>query len=223
MQFRSIAAASTIVLSFCAAHVPAACCYFVAKDKDINQPAQKAFITWEPDWKSESFTVQPKFEGNAEYIQAPKKMDLPELFSFEDSFTPMWNQALSYAIPAKVTSQEKNWRDHVGPQVEKMTQFTSEVTKHNHEPATLEWAKKLTVSDLGVLSGETKYNRDAPAEDVKNLKILKGHLKSGQFLTKFRKVFAQDEMTDDLRFYPAEVAGKQDEIEYFSILPTSPP
>ncbi|MCZ6679826.1 MAG: DUF2330 domain-containing protein, partial [Candidatus Poribacteria bacterium] len=42
-----------------------ACCYFAAKDKDVLQPAQKAFITWDPDEKVESFTVQPKFEGNA--------------------------------------------------------------------------------------------------------------------------------------------------------------
>src|SRR3954470_16781447 len=43
----------------------AACCYFAAKDKDVTQPAQKAFITWDPAEKLESFTVQPKFEGNA--------------------------------------------------------------------------------------------------------------------------------------------------------------
>src|SRR5256885_16541980 len=43
----------------------AACCYFAAKDKDINQPGQKAFINWNPTDKVEAFTVQPKFEGNA--------------------------------------------------------------------------------------------------------------------------------------------------------------
>src|SRR4249920_3829945 len=42
-----------------------ACCYFTAKDKDILQPAQKVFITWDPEKKIETFTVQPKFEGNA--------------------------------------------------------------------------------------------------------------------------------------------------------------
>ena len=42
-----------------------ACCYFAAQDRDIQQPAQKAFITWDPEAKVESFTVQPKFEGNA--------------------------------------------------------------------------------------------------------------------------------------------------------------
>src|ERR1700685_4585272 len=43
----------------------AACCYFSAKNADILQPAQKVFITWDPVKQLESFTVQPKFEGNA--------------------------------------------------------------------------------------------------------------------------------------------------------------
>src|SRR5215471_16433057 len=45
--------------------VDGACCYFSAKDADILQPAQKAFLTWDPAKKAETFTVQPKFEGNA--------------------------------------------------------------------------------------------------------------------------------------------------------------
>src|SRR5215213_6653051 len=43
----------------------AACCYFSAKNTDMLQPAQKVFITWNPNEKVETFTVQPKFEGNA--------------------------------------------------------------------------------------------------------------------------------------------------------------
>src|SRR5262245_3451772 len=43
----------------------AACCYFSAKNADILQPAQKVFITFDPTEKVETFTVQPKFEGNA--------------------------------------------------------------------------------------------------------------------------------------------------------------
>src|SRR5262245_65878887 len=43
----------------------AACCYFSAKNADILRPAQKVFITWDPAEKMETFTVQPKFEGNA--------------------------------------------------------------------------------------------------------------------------------------------------------------
>src|SRR6187399_65746 len=43
----------------------AACCYFSAKNTDILQPAQKVFLSWDPTEKVETFTVQPKFEGNA--------------------------------------------------------------------------------------------------------------------------------------------------------------
>src|ERR1043166_3250281 len=43
----------------------AACCYFSAQNADILQPAQKVFISWGPVKQAESFTVQPKFEGNA--------------------------------------------------------------------------------------------------------------------------------------------------------------
>ncbi len=61
----------------------AACCYFAAKDKDINQPGQKAFITWNPQSKAESFTVQAKFEGNAVdfgmVIPTPAKPKLDEM------------------------------------------------------------------------------------------------------------------------------------------------
>src|SRR5262249_48078280 len=60
-----------------------ACCYFAAKDKDILQPAQKVFITWDPVEKVESFTVQPKFEGNADdfgmVIPTPSKPKLDEM------------------------------------------------------------------------------------------------------------------------------------------------
>src|SRR5215471_16697626 len=45
--------------------VESACCYFAAKDKDILQPGQKAFITFDAEEKVETFTVQPRFEGNA--------------------------------------------------------------------------------------------------------------------------------------------------------------
>jgi hypothetical protein len=58
-------------------------CYFSAKDKDILQPAQKVFITWDPVEKVESFTVQPKFEGNAldfgMVIPTPSRPKLDEM------------------------------------------------------------------------------------------------------------------------------------------------
>ena len=47
------------------ATVESACCYFSAKAKDINQPAQKVFTTWDPEEQVKTFTVQPNFEDNA--------------------------------------------------------------------------------------------------------------------------------------------------------------
>src|ERR687898_3593796 len=61
----------------------AACCYFSAKDKDVLQPAQKAFVTWDPAETVETFTVQPKFEGNAKdfgmVIPTPGRPKLDEM------------------------------------------------------------------------------------------------------------------------------------------------
>src|ERR1700737_7519 len=61
--------------------VESACCYFAAKD--ILQPAQKAFITWDPQEKVECFTVQPRFEGNAQdfgmVIPTPSRPKLAEM------------------------------------------------------------------------------------------------------------------------------------------------
>jgi len=368
-----------------------ACCYFAAKDKDISQPAQKAFLTWDDKEKVETFTVQPKFEGNAAdfgmviptpskpkldempreffkelavftilepmdiskyksltrlknggpfddkakeqkketvkvlesgvvgsldykiiqaskaddlfawlkenkysysgdeatldfyikkgwfftvmkidpmqmkkkkngsyegevtptrftfasekliyplkitqisvkdktealfYVQAAHKVDLPGDFSYEYTWTPMWSQATGFAVPEKLTKQESEWLKHVQPRVQEDLKKVNDLRQKKHEPATLEWARKITEKDIGLLEGKEKYNREAPADDVKNLKILKGHVKKGQFITKLRKVFSKDEMSDDLEFVRAKVGDKDDDIEYFSILPTSPP
>ena len=374
--------------------VDAACCYFSAKDKDVNQPAQKAYITWNPTEQVETFTVQPKFEGNALdfgmviptpgkpkldemprdffkmlavftilepmdinkyknlklylsragapgvaksdagtkpttvkvleegvvgsldykiitaekpddlyvwlkdnkytysgdestlgfyikkkwfftvmkidtkqmkrnadgsfagevtptrfqfasekpvyplkitqisvkdktealfYVQAPHKVDLPGAFSYQFTFTPMWNQATTFALPEKLTTQEVNWQKHVQPQLGELTKQGQQIAQKKHTPATLEWAKKITETDMGVMDGTKPYNRNAPKEDVDKLKLLKGHVVKGQFITKFRKVFAKDEMADDLEIVRARLNDKDDDIEYYQILPTSPP
>ena len=60
------AASGALLLLLTTGPTWAACCYFAAKNKDVLQPAQKAFITWDPELTIESFIVQPKFQGNAE-------------------------------------------------------------------------------------------------------------------------------------------------------------
>lgn len=76
------AALGLLVATGCGAAY-SACCYFAAKDKDILQPGQKAFISWDPAAKMEAFTVQPKFEGNAldfgMVIPTPSRPKLDEM------------------------------------------------------------------------------------------------------------------------------------------------
>jgi hypothetical protein len=157
------------------------------------------------------------------YVQAPDKMDLPGDFSYQYTWVPMWSQATSFAIPDKLTEQEKSWQQHVQPAVQQDVQKVQQLRQQKHEPATLEWAKKITEADIGVLEGKKPYNREAPREDVEKLKLLKGHVKKGQFVTKLRKAFARDEMGEDLEFVRARVGDKDDDLEYTAILPTSPP
>src|SRR5438094_9791290 len=64
-RFLHVSCAAVIAGLALAATADAACCYFSAKNADIRQPAKKVFITWDPEAKMETFTVQPKFEGNA--------------------------------------------------------------------------------------------------------------------------------------------------------------
>jgi hypothetical protein len=157
------------------------------------------------------------------YVQAAHKVDLPGDFSYQFTWTPMWSQATGFALPEKLTREESEWQKHVQPRVEADLQKVNELRSKKREPATLEWAKKITDKDVGLLEGKEKYNREAPAEDVEKLKLLKGHVKKGQFVTKLRKVFGRDEMSSDLEFVRAHVGDKDDDIEYVSILPTSPP
>ncbi|MFO0967982.1 MAG: DUF2330 domain-containing protein [Gemmataceae bacterium] len=65
--------------------------------------------------------------------------------------------------------------------------------------------------------------RDVPADDVKGLTQLAGHLQEGLFITKFRKIFCRDEMNEDLVLVPARQGEQEDRSEYEEILPTSPP
>src|SRR5262245_26520072 len=64
-RFHWWAVAALVLTGWAPVGADAACCYFSAQNADILQPAQKVFITWDPQKPLESFTVQPKFEGNA--------------------------------------------------------------------------------------------------------------------------------------------------------------
>jgi len=94
--------------------VEAACCYFSAKDNDVNQPGQKAFITWDPQRKLEAFTVQPKFEGNAGdfgmVIPTPSRPKLDEMP--RDFFKDLAMYTILMPLPEPIDSSltERSYR-----------------------------------------------------------------------------------------------------------------
>jgi hypothetical protein len=158
------------------------------------------------------------------YIQAPWKTDFDAApASYQHGWQPMWHSAMDMAVPELVTPQEQAWREASKPQLENALKYLFSLKERGFVPATLEWAKKITPKDSGWLDGSLKFNRDAPAEEAAKMRILQGHVREGQYITKIRKVFKPSEMSDDLAFHRAGFNGRPDDIEYFSILPTSPP
>jgi hypothetical protein len=157
------------------------------------------------------------------YVQAAHKYDLKGDFSYQFSFAPMCLQALSFAISEKLTEEEKKWHALAQPVSGKLAERANQLTRQGLKPATLEWAKKIVQNDLDVIEGKARYNREAPEEEVKNLKYLKGLIQKDQFITKFRKVFAKSEMESDLELTRAQINDKDDDLPYHAILPTSPP
>src|ERR1043165_6537526 len=83
MTMRKLLPALVAAVALAPSGADAACCYFSAQNTDILQPAQKVFITWDPETKQETFTVQPKFEGNAQdfgmVIPTPSQPKLHEM------------------------------------------------------------------------------------------------------------------------------------------------
>jgi hypothetical protein len=219
------------------------------------------------------------------YVQAPYKVDLPGDMTYQYQWVPMIQNARGWYAKGifgmrELPGKADDWLNAIKDQ-------TPELMKRGHElgfafnngqrptpnkegriATTLEWARQLGADDLKVLTGQAAYSekppdpdegftaadvkdsdkaeatfkvireriekyqkerpggylvREAPAEDLKQLKILSGHLKEGQFVTKFRKTFTKAEMDDDLLIVPAKLGNAEDHSEYEEILPTSPP
>jgi hypothetical protein len=213
------------------------------------------------------------------YVQAPTKVDLQGDNSYQLTWVPML-QAGSGCMPQGLPGRGGDWLKAYGNQIPALLQRAAELdyryvqgqrpqpNKRGHIPTTMEWARKLTDVDIKVLGGKAPYCekvpdvdegftqadlkdprrqqavvkviqarldrarqerpfgylvREAPADDVRNLQQLAGHLQPGLFITKFRKIFARDEMNDDLLIVPARYNDAEDESEYEELLPVSPP
>jgi hypothetical protein len=219
------------------------------------------------------------------YVQAPYKVDLPGDLTYQYQWVPMIQNARGWYSKGifgmnELPGKADDWLKAIEGQAPALLQKGQELgftfvsgqrplpNKQGRIATTLEWARQLSAEDLKVLTGQAAYGeklpdpdegftpadvkdpqkaeavykvirerldkyrkerpggylvREAPAEDLKQLKILAGHLKEGQFVTKFRKTFTKPEMDDDLLIVPAKWGNAEDRSEYEEILPTSPP
>ena len=213
------------------------------------------------------------------YVQAPFKVDLQGDMSYQYTWIPMLDAA-SGCTPGGLPGRGADWlaafKNQIPPLMARAQQLNFRFVANQrpqpnakgHIPTTMEWARKLSKTDINVLNGSAPYSelvpnvdegfteadmrdgpraeairkvisarlakaqkerpfgymvRHAPAEDVKNLQQLSGHLTLNWFITKFRKIFARDEMNDDLLIVPARYNGAEDNSEYEELLPVSPP
>src|SRR6188472_3684808 len=112
-----LAALSALLAAPAAGH--AACCYFSAKNADILQPAQKAFLTWDPTEKMETFTVQPKFEGNAldfgMVIPTPAQPKLDEMPRDFFKHLALYTILLPFPQAIQTPEQALQWRKYPRP------------------------------------------------------------------------------------------------------------
>jgi hypothetical protein len=213
------------------------------------------------------------------YVQAPTKIDLQGDMSYQHTWVPML-QAASGCTPGGLPGYGGDWLKAIDTQIPGLLQKNQQLgfnfqpgqrpqpNGKGHIPTTMEWARKLTEQDIAILQGKAPYSeivpnvdegfteadlkdpkraqavykviqarlakahqerplgylvRHAPADVVLALQQLMGHLQAGSFITKFRKIFARDEMNDDLVLVPARLGDHDDTSEYQEILPTSPP
>ena len=213
------------------------------------------------------------------YVQAPFKVDLQGDMSYQHTWVPML-QAASGCTPGGLPGKCGDWLKAINDQIPALLarnrdlgfNFVSGQRPRPNDkgqiPTTMEWARRLTAEDIKIVRGQAPYSekvpnvdegftqsdlkdpqraqaiykviqarlakarqerpfgyavRHVPDEDIRKLRELAGHVRAGLFITKFRKIFARDEMNDDLTIVAARLGQNEDSSEYEEILPTSPP
>src|SRR5205807_8757344 len=109
------------------------------------------------------------------YVQAPFKVDLPGDLTYQYTWVPMLQGAIgcSGGIPGK--GQE--WLDAFKAQTPALLARAGELNfrfmarqrptpnKQGHTPTTMEWARKLSKDDIGMLAGKAPYSEKVPNVD----------------------------------------------------------
>src|SRR6201986_1590434 len=146
---RWLALASLLGLAVVASSIPAACCYFSAKNADILQPAQKAYLTWDPDEKKETFTVQPKFEGTpldfGMVIPTPSQ---PKLHEMPRDF---FKHLAVYTIMKKREFPHSTLLPSIRDEIRRLSRLTSEVERNESTTAMHGQPPAIKILEAGVV------------------------------------------------------------------------
>ena len=110
------------------------------------------------------------------YVHAPTKMDLRDDFSYQMTWVPML-QAATGCTPGGIQGGGEQWLKSFGPQIPALLARSGELGfrfvpgqrpepgKGGRIPTTMEWARKLTTKDVGIVKGEAPYSERVPDVD----------------------------------------------------------
>src|SRR4029077_6698042 len=110
------------------------------------------------------------------YVQAPHKVDLQGDLSYQHTWVPML-QAASGCTPGGLPGYGGEWLTKINNQIPGLLQKNQQLgfnfqpgqrplpNKQGHIPTTMEWARKLTDSDIAILQGKAPYSEIVPNVD----------------------------------------------------------
>jgi hypothetical protein len=110
------------------------------------------------------------------YVQAPYKVDLEGEMTYQYTWVPML-QAASGCTPGGLPGKGGEWlaafKNQIPPLLARARQldfrFVSgqrpRPSRFGHVPTTMEWARKLSKEDIGILSGKSPYSETVPNVD----------------------------------------------------------
>jgi Uncharacterized protein conserved in bacteria (DUF2330) len=111
------------------------------------------------------------------YVQAPYKIDLAGDMSYQFHWLSMLQQVEGSMGPNELLETNRKWLQSVRDKTPDLLRRGADLgfsfplgqelpaNKKGHKPSSLEWAKRLTADDIGIISGDRPYSETAPDPD----------------------------------------------------------
>lgn len=111
------------------------------------------------------------------YVQAPFKVDLEGDRSYQYHWVSMLNQIQSAMGPDELTETNRRWLKKIETPLPALLRHAQELgfmfqlnqppqpNKQGRMPSTLDWAKRITAEDIGLLAGTRPFSEKVPDPD----------------------------------------------------------